>query len=172
MDPDGLISGLFPNGTGTYPTFTGGYLTISTFTSAGDRFGDTHAVTELFNIPASNPAYLQFNQSQDILAHVGNATQEILLYASSAKADAKNPLKPNIATEIPQVLVGRVFYQNGSTTVDTNSYNAMDQLNPTGPNRDAFVRIDALFKYGNLVEAALGPFAYMDRVDINYSFNG
>jgi hypothetical protein len=171
MDPDGIISGLFPNGAGTYPTFAGGYLTISTFTTAGDRFGETHAVTELFNIPAANPAYLEFDGGTDILATVNNASQQILLYASSAKGDADDPLEPNIVTEVPEVLVARVHYQNGATQIDV-SYDAMDQLNPTGPNRDAFVRIDALFDYGNLVEAALGPFAYMDRVDISYSFNG
>ncbi|MCK6460578.1 MAG: hypothetical protein L6Q95_11880 [Planctomycetes bacterium] len=171
MDPDGLVSGLFPNGAGTYPTFVGGYLTISTFTTAGDRFGETHAVTELFNIPAANPTYLEFDGGTDILATVNNATQQILLYASSAKGDTDDPLEPNIFTEIPEVLVARVHYQNGATQVDV-SFDAMDQLNPTGPNRDAYVRIDAFFDYGNLVEAALGPFAYMDRVDINYSFNG
>jgi hypothetical protein len=49
----------------------------------------------------------------------------------------------------------------------------MDQLNPTGPNRDAFLRVDAFFNYGALiVQAALGPFMSMDRMDVRYSFNG
>jgi len=48
----------------------------------------------------------------------------------------------------------------------------MGDLNPMGPARESYLRINALFDYQNLVEAALGPFAYMDRVDINYSFNG
>jgi hypothetical protein len=171
MDPDGIVSGLLPNGEGTYPLFAGGFLSIATFNAAGDRFGDTRAVTELFGIPASNPSYLEFDPSNDILAHVSNASQQILIYASSAKADVADPLVPNVVTETPEVLVARVHFALGATQVDT-SYDAMDQLNPTGPNRDAYVRLKALFEYGNLVESAVGPFAFMDRVDVSFSFNG
>jgi len=64
-----------------------------------------------------------------------------------------------------------VHFALGATQVDT-SYDAMDQLNPTGPNRDAYLRLNALFDYGNLVEAALGPFAFVDRIDVTFSFNG
>ena len=49
----------------------------------------------------------------------------------------------------------------------------MTLLNPTGsPNRDAFVRIRADFKYTNAVEAALGPYAMMDELTIRFTFNG
>jgi hypothetical protein len=171
MDPDGLISGLFPNGAGSYPTFAGGYLTISTFTTAGDRFGETHAVTELFNIPAANPRYLELDQDNDILANV-QAKQEILIFASSARADPANPLQPDITTEIPAVLVARVYFDLGAVQIDADSYMAMSLLNPGGPNRDAYLRMDAKFEYENLVEAALGPFAFVDLIEVTYSFNG
>jgi hypothetical protein len=49
----------------------------------------------------------------------------------------------------------------------------MRDLNPTGaPDRDAFTRIDARFDYTDPVEAALGPFASIDQVDISFTFNG
>jgi hypothetical protein len=49
----------------------------------------------------------------------------------------------------------------------------MRGLNPTGaPDRDAFTRIDGRFDYTDPVEAALGPFASIDQVDISFTFNG
>jgi hypothetical protein len=49
----------------------------------------------------------------------------------------------------------------------------MRLLNPAGtPNRDAFMRVDARFEYENPVEAALGPYASIDQVDISFTFNG
>jgi hypothetical protein len=49
----------------------------------------------------------------------------------------------------------------------------MGGLNPSGsPDRDAFTRIDARFEYDDPVEAALGPFASIDQVDISFTFNG
>ena len=171
MDADGTVPGLLPGTSGTYPSYTNGYLKIAPLSAGANRFGDIRAVTELFNIPAANPAYLEFSSATDILATVNNADQEILVYASTAKGDTSDPLVPNVATEIPEVLVARVHYASGATQIDT-SFNAMDQLNPTGPNRDAYLRINAFFAYGEIVQAALGPFASMDRVDISYSFNG
>ena len=169
MDADGAVSGLLPGTPGTYPTFAAGYLKIAPLSAGANRFGAIQAVTELFDVFAADPAYLPL-QSTDILAKVSTG-QQILIYASSAKANTGNPLQPNLVTEIPPVLVARAHFALGATQIDT-SYNAMGLLNPTGPNRDAYVRINALFSYGNVVEAALGPFAYMDRMDINYSFNG
>ena len=177
MDPDGVIPGLLPGTPGTYPSFATGFLTIAEFASAGDRFGEIRAITELFNVLAANPAYEDFNQDRDgdgdpdsdILAVV-EAGQEIELYATSAKADLANPLSPDVTTEMTvSLLVARVRFELGAATVDV--FGNMDQLNPTGPDRDAFIRLDALFVYGNPVQAALGPFAYMDRVDLWYSFN-
>jgi hypothetical protein len=171
MDADGTVPGLLPGTAGTYPNYATGYLKIAPLAEGANRFGDIRAVTELFNIPAANPAYLEFNPTTDILATVHNASQEILIYASTAKGDVDDPLMPNVATEIPDVLVARVHFALGATQIDT-SYDAMDQLNPTGPNRDAYLRINAFFDYGQIVEAALGPFASMDRMDISFSFNG
>ena len=49
----------------------------------------------------------------------------------------------------------------------------MSDLNPFGiPQREAFVRVRADFDYANGVEAALGPFASMDEITIDISFNG
>jgi len=64
-----------------------------------------------------------------------------------------------------------VRHQSGATTVDITG--DLRALNPLGtPARDAFVRIDARFEYDNGVEAALGPFAYTDRVDLTLTLNG
>jgi len=169
MDADGVISGLLPGASGTYPTFSKGYLKIAPLSAGASRFGEIRAITELFSMAVANPEYLEIDPDTDILATVA-ANQEILIYASTAKANTANPLKPNIATEIGPVLVARVHYALGSSQIDT--FNAMSQLNPTGPNRDAFIRINAFFNYGNVVEAALGPFAFMDSMDIHVSFNG
>ena len=107
----------------------------------------------------------------DILALV-NPTQRIRVLASSAKADVVNPLIPNIASETAQYEIALVSHASGATTVDIVP-GAMTQLNPAGvPARDAFVRIEARFEYDSPVQAALGPFAYIDRVDLTILFNG
>jgi hypothetical protein len=171
-DADGVVPGLFPGTAGTYPAFSTGYLTIAPLSAAANRFPEIRAITELFNVLAANPAYAQINEDTDILANVSQG-QEILIYMSSAKADTANPLVPNVASEISPVLVARVHFALGATQVDADTYMAMDQLNPTGPNRDAYLRVDAFFNYGaQIVQAALGPFMSMDRVDVRYSFNG
>jgi hypothetical protein len=169
MDADGVVPGLLPGTSGSYAGYGTGYLTIAPLSAGANRFGEIRAITELYNVFAANPAYLEIDPQNDVLASVSQ-NQEILLYASTAKADPLNPLQPDIVTEIAPVLVARVHYAFGATQVDT--FNAMSQLNPAGPDRDAFVRVNALFNYGNIVEAALGPFAYMDGFDIRVSFNG
>jgi hypothetical protein len=169
MDADGTVPGLLPGTSGSYPNYSTGYLSIAPLSAGANRFGEIRAITQLYNAFTANPTYQEINPSTDVLAHV-SANQEILIYASTAKADTLDPLKANIATEIPPVLVAQVHFAFGATQVDT--FNAMSQLNPTGPNRDAFIRINAFFNYGNVVEAALGPFAYMDAFNVPYSFNG
>jgi hypothetical protein len=168
MDADGQISGLVPGTPGNYNSFATGVLTISQFDAS--RFSSIAAVTELFPALTADPAY-QPLASADILAHV-NPGQMIHVWASSAKADTDDPLVPNITTETVPVEVALVRQASGATTVDIIP-GAMALLNPSGvPARDAFVRIDAKFEYGDPVEAALGPFAYMDRVDLTIQFNG
>lgn len=168
MDADGQISGLAPGTPGQYNGFATGVLTISLFDAS--RFSSIAAVTELFPVLTADPAY-QGLASADILAHV-NADQMIHVFASSAKTDTDDPLVPNITTESTPVEVALVRHASGATTVDIIP-GAMGLLNPTGvPARDAFVRIDARFDYDNPVEAALGPFAYMDRMELTIRFNG
>jgi hypothetical protein len=172
MDADGVVPGLLPGTSGTYPAFSTGYLTIAPLAVGANRFGEIRAITQLFSAFAANPAYSQINENTDILANVAQG-QQIFVYMTSAKADPANPLVPDVASEIAPVLVARVHFALGAAQVDADSFMAMDQLNPTGPNRDAFVRVDALFEYGSqIVQAALGPFMSMDRMDIRYSFNG
>jgi hypothetical protein len=168
MDADGQISGLIPGTAGNYDAFATGVLTISQFDAS--RFSSIAAVTELFSALTANPAYQPLT-SIDILGLV-HANQQIRIFASSAKADVDNPLIPDIATEIPEVEVALVRQASGAVTVDIVP-GAMALLNPSGiPARDAFVRIDAKFEYANQVEAALGPFANIDRVDLTLLFNG
>jgi len=167
MDADGQIAGLQPGAPGDYDAFATGILTIREFEA--DRFSSIAAVTELFPALAADPGY-QPLASGDILAFV-NANQRIRLFASSAKADASNPLVPDIASEIAPVEMALVHHASGATTVDITG--DMSALNPLGtPARDAFVRIEARFEYDNGVEAALGPFAYMDRVELTLALNG
>jgi hypothetical protein len=168
MDADGQISGLVPGTPGQHDSFSTGVLTISQFDAS--RFSSIAAVTELFPVLTADPAYMPL-ASADILAHV-NTGQKIHVFASSAKGDTDDPLLPNITTETAQVEVALVRHAAGATTVDIMP-DAIALLNPAGvPARDAFVRIDARFEYGDPVEAALGPFAFMDRVDLTIQFNG
>ncbi len=167
MDADGVINGLLPSTPGDYDGFATGVLTIREF-EAG-RFSSIAAVTELFPVLAADPGYEPL-ASGDILAFV-NPNQRIRVFASSAKADASNPLVPDIASEIAPVEVALVHHASGATTVDITG--DMGALNPLGiPARDAFVRIEARFEYDNGVEAALGPFAHMDRVELTLAVNG
>jgi hypothetical protein len=168
MDADGQIAGLLPGTAGNYDAYANGVLTISQFDAT--RFSSIAAVTELFPALTANPAYDPL-AATDILAHC-NTGQLIHVWASSAKADTDDPLVPNINTETTPVEVAVVSRGSGATQVDPVP-GAMAALNPGGaPARDAFVRIEARFEYGSPVEAALGPFAYIDRVDITITFNG
>jgi hypothetical protein len=175
MDADGVIEGMIPNQPGEYPAFQYGKLTISTFD--GTRFQASSAITELFAMPAADPDYLPL-RAADVVGIVSPG-QSIDLYATSARASAGDPLKPDQATEPPfeaSIPVARVVYAGGGAAVEIlppGTQDAMTLLNPTGtPNRDAFVRIRADFHYTNQVEAALGPFAMMDSFTIRFTFNG
>ncbi|HEX5138970.1 MAG TPA: hypothetical protein VFY93_18510 [Planctomycetota bacterium] len=168
MDADGQIAGLLPGTPGNYDGFTTGVLTISEFDAT--RFSSIAAVTELFPALTANPAYDPMTAA-DVLA-LCNPSQKIHLWASSAKADINDPLKPNIVSETTPVEVAVASSASGGTVIDPIP-GAMAALNPGGtPARDAFIRIEARFEYASPVEAALGPFAYIDRVDVTITFNG
>jgi len=171
MDSDGTIAGLLPGLPGNYDNYSNGVLTISQFDTT--RFSSIAAVTELFPVLSANPRYqpLVGGTNGDIAGWV-NPDQRIRIYASSCKANAEDPLNPDITTEIPEVEVALLRHELGATTVDIGPV-SMSALNPTGtPARDSYVRIDARFEYDDGVEAALGPFAWIDRVVITFSLNG
>jgi hypothetical protein len=168
MDSDGQVAGLLPGLPGSYPNDSRGWLTISKFETS--RFSSIAAITELFAMPAADPAY-QALVPADIVANV-NPGQRIIVSASSTRADGKDPLLPDIGSEIGTVEMARVSFVAGAIVVQITG--DMSDLNPNGgvPDRDAFVRVRADFEYDNGVEAALGPFAWMDEVTISMTFNG
>jgi hypothetical protein len=111
----------------------------------------------------------------DVLANVTRksptVSQSIRIFASTAKGELDEPLLPNPTTEMGALEIALVTNVAGSVNVEITG--DMSLLNPTGaPNRDAFMRIDARFEYDDPVEAALGPFASIDQVDISFTFNG
>jgi hypothetical protein len=167
MDADGIINGLIPGQVGEYDNFALGILTISGFNA--DRFSSIQAITELFGVGASDPEYIQMAPG-DVLANVSK-DQAVHVFASSAKGDLDEPLLPNPTTEMGAIEIALVTHAAGSVNVEI--VGDMRGLNPTGaPERDAFTRIDARFDYADPVEAALGPFASIDQVDISFRFNG
>ena len=167
MDGDGTIDGLIPSGEGEYDTAFGA-LTIRPFKS--NRFGAMVASTELFHVGAASPTYSDI-AVDDVFAVVA-LKQSIELYASSAKASDSDPLQPNPATETTEAHVATVEYAGSGVRVIPVE-DGMAELNPAGdPNRRAFVRVKGYYTYGVDLEAAVGPYAYLDKVTIRYSFNG
>ncbi|MGQ0612906.1 MAG: hypothetical protein ACT4PV_04080, partial [Planctomycetaceae bacterium] len=168
MDADGTISGLLPGTPGNYDGFANGILSVRSFDTS--RFSSISAITELFSVGAANPAY-QPLAATDIVAVVGG-TQRVKIFLSSARASVSAPLVPDPTTEVtPGVLVATVS-RAGASLVVTLVPGAMSALNPMGaPNREAFLRVRAAFEYDVGVEAAVGPFALMDRVIIGILFN-
>jgi hypothetical protein len=163
MDADGLISGLIPGQPGEYDEtdFQYGILTISGFNA--DRFSSIQAITELFGVGASDPAYAAMAPG-DVLANVTRksptVSQSIRIFASTAKGELDEPLLPNPTTEMGALEIALVTNVAGSVNVEITG--DMSLLNP----------IDARFEYDDPVEAALGPFASIDQVDISFTFNG
>ena len=174
MDPDGTIDGHNPSQAGRYDR-TEGITNIQKFDGA--RFSSITAVTELFGARAADPEYTELLDT-DVEA-VLNDNQSIELIASSAEADIDDPLAPDLGSELdPAELVALITKSGPRIIVDT-SVGTLTRLNPgsaapdMGPQkRAAFVRIRAKFVYDDPTEAALGPFAMMDRVRILFSFNG
>ena len=117
MDADGVIEGMIPNQPGEYPAYQYGVLTITTFD--GTRFQASSAITELFAMPAADPDYLPL-RAADVVGIVSPG-QSIDLYATSARASAGDPLKPDQATEPPfeaSIPVARVVYTGGGAAVE------------------------------------------------------
>ena len=168
MDSNGEIAGLLPGLPGSYPNDSRGWITISKFETS--RFSSISAVTELFAMPAADPAYQPLAES-DVVANV-NAEQRIRVLVSSSKADPGDPVVPETGEElVPMFEVALVSYVSGAIVVDITG--DMEDLNVLGvPNRDAFVRVKADFEYDIGVEAALGPFAWMDEFTISSLSNG
>ena len=127
-------------------------------------------MTELFGARSANPAYKELLDT-DVSA-VLNDNQSIELLASSARADIDNPLAPNIDTELDPAEMVALITKSGPRIIVDTSVGSLSALNQGGtPNREAFVRIRAVFVYGDPTEAALGPFAMMDEVKILFTFN-
>jgi hypothetical protein len=167
MDSDGTIGGMVPGLPGQYDSFANGVLTISTFDAT--RFSSISAITEVFHVLAANPEYRPMLPG-DVLA-VLHPGQRVRIFVSSAKADAANPLVPDLPTETVPFEVALAAFAGGAVNVTITG--DMAGLNPSGtPARDAYARVDARFEYDNPVEAALGPFAGIDRVTLTYRFNG
>ncbi|MHC4940319.1 MAG: hypothetical protein ACYTHK_15350 [Planctomycetota bacterium] len=178
MDADGEIEGYIPNRPGEYDTHPMGVLTISEFNA--DRFSSITAVTELFPMPAANPAYENYDEDSEGYLPIGNddivgvvaESQTISVVVSSAKSDSEDPLLPDLASEITPFEVAMVEYRNGAIAIKITGDLSDLNVTPGAPDREAFVRVQAKFNYTDGVQAALGPYASIDRVTIGYSFNG
>ncbi|MHC4937490.1 MAG: hypothetical protein ACYTHK_00800 [Planctomycetota bacterium] len=179
MDADGEIEGHIPNRPGEYDTHSRGILTISKFDAT--RFSSITAVTELFPMTAANPAYQNYDQdvegylppdNEDVKAFV-NTGQRIRVLVSSAKSSPEDPVSPDLFSETTPFEVAMVEYRNGATAVKiTGEMRDLNQI-PGAPDREAFVRVQAEFFYDDdPVQAALGPFCFIEQVLVNYDFNG
>jgi hypothetical protein len=166
MDADGIIGGLIPGQPGNYDGYANGVLTVRTFETG--RFSSIAAVTELFHVLAADPEYTALSPA-DVLGVVAPG-QRIRIFVSSTKADDLKPLVPRLTDEIAAFEVAVISSSRGSIAVTVTG--DATQLNPDGgPNRDCFARVIGKFEYTNGVEAALGPFASLDRVTLSYVFN-
>lgn len=163
MDADGFL----PGSPGDYDGCSGGVRTIRAFVAS--RFRSIRAIAELFASLAANPDHNPI-AAADVVALV-NTGQSITLFASSARGDLAQPLEPDPTTEMADFEVAKIRFSAGATLVTITG--EANGLHPLGtPNRDAFVRTRAVFDDSNGVEAALGPFASMDRATVSFSFNG
>ncbi|MHC4408958.1 MAG: hypothetical protein ACYS0F_08140, partial [Planctomycetota bacterium] len=145
-----------------------------------DRFSSITAITELFPMTAANPAYQDYDkdtagylpQGNDDIEGLVAEGQTISVVVSSAKSNAADPLLPDLLSEITPFEVALLEYKNGGTAVKITGDLSALNLTPGAPDREAFVRVQAKFNYTDSVQAALGPYAAIDRVNIAYTFNG
>jgi hypothetical protein len=170
MDADGELDGFLPSAEGEYDNDPRGVLTISAFNA--DRFSSITAITELFPMTAAKPRYLDYDPLTDILGNVSNATQKIIVRVSSSRSNPEDPQVADPGSEIGDFPIAQLVFQAGSTKVEELESITQLNLSPGTADRQAFVRVRAAFDYGVGVEAALGPFAFIDEVKISYSFNG
>ena len=178
MDADGEIEGFVPNREGEYDNDPRGIMTISAFNA--DRFSSITAVTELFPMSAANPAYRDYDmdsqgylpQGNDDIEGLVAEGQTISVQFSSAKSNAADPLLPDLLSEITPFEVALLEYKNGGTAVKITGDLSSLNVTPGAPDREAFVRVQAKFVYTDSVQAALGPYAAIDKVTISYNFNG
>ncbi|MEM8883885.1 MAG: hypothetical protein AAGD14_07450 [Planctomycetota bacterium] len=169
MDADGRVTGFNPSDPGEYDGDDRGVLTIITFDAS--RFETMAAITELFPMTAANPAYENYPDTTADLVGLVNPGQTIQLVFSSARSDPLNPKSPELTTEQTPFEVALLSYSGTGTVVTiTDDLNKLNE-DPANPNREAFVRVQALFEYANGIESALGPFAAIDEVTLNYNFN-
>ncbi|MEM8883884.1 MAG: hypothetical protein AAGD14_07445, partial [Planctomycetota bacterium] len=95
----------------------------------------------------------------------------ITLVVSSARSDPQNPLAPDLVSEQVPFEVALLSYSGTGTVVTiTDDLNKLNE-DPANPNREAFVRVQAIFDYQDGIQSALGPFAAIDEVTLNYNFN-
>ncbi|MHC4451269.1 MAG: hypothetical protein ACYS0E_14215, partial [Planctomycetota bacterium] len=176
MDADGEIEGHIPNRPGNYDSHPFGILSIREFDAT--RFSSITAVTELFAMSAANPAYKQYVVDpadyligDDIDGFV-NKGQRIRVLVSAAKSNRDDPVSPDLFSESTAFEVAMIEYKDGGTAVKiTGDLRDLNEI-PGSPNREAFVRVQAQFFYDDdPVQAALGPFCYMEQVKLNYDFN-
>jgi len=167
MDADGLVTGFLPGSPGDYDGFANGILTIRSFDAS--RFSSISAITELFGVRAANPAYSPLVATE--VVGIVATNQRVRIFMATAKARLDDPLKPDTATETAPVQVALVSRIGGSV-VTVVTPGAMAALNPLGvPARDAFLRVIGAFEYDVGVEAAIGPFAMMERATVRFTFN-
>ncbi|MEM8883886.1 MAG: hypothetical protein AAGD14_07455 [Planctomycetota bacterium] len=170
MDADGNMTGFRPETPGEYDDDDRGVLTISSFDAS--RFESMAAVTELFPMSAANPAYENYPANSADIVGLANPGQEISVIVSSARSNPDDPANPDLTSELAPFTVALLDHNGGATRLTI--IDDLSKLNedPNNPNREAFVRVRAEFEYSDGIQAALGPFAAIDEVTLNYTFNG
>ncbi|MHC4956781.1 MAG: hypothetical protein ACYTGN_00300 [Planctomycetota bacterium] len=144
MDADGKITGHVYGTPGEYDR-PEGILTVSAFDA--DRFSDITGVTELFVMPAADPAYqpldttkIEYNLESSTDENDNVTHQRVRVYMSTGYADRDEPLLPDLADparkENPALLVCVISSDGTIITAENN-----EQPNPAfpGPGEPEFI---------------------------------